>query len=122
MRRAGKIVSAVLVLVGSAGAQTDAPSHPRPYFMPRRERERIRGLIARHDWARAEYERVQAAAGKGNGYEAAFLYALDGEAKHVPAARRWLLKKYGPKAWAVRTYGQRMADPNHFKAAIRCRR
>jgi hypothetical protein len=93
----------------------DAPSHDRPYFMPGSERDRLRGLIAREEWARAEYARVKAAADKGDGYWAAFLFALDGDAKYVPAAQSYLLGRYGPKASWIEHARKRLADPNFFK-------
>ena len=55
------------------------------------ERERIRGLIATEGWAKLEYARVKAAADKGDGFWAAFLFALDGDAKYLATAKNDLL-------------------------------
>ena len=118
MRRASVFLAAALTLAGSARGGEDAPAHGRPYFMPETERRRIRGLIERHEWAKAEHARMTAAAREGKGFEAAFLHALEGDAKHIPAARAWLLKKYGPKAPWVSRYAGHLADPNHFKAGM----
>src|SRR6516162_7122469 len=90
------LVLAVLVAIGSRGdtqekLAKDAPSHPRPFFMPASERERILKLIKTEAWAKAEHERVKALADKGDGYWAAFLYALEGDAKHLATARSALL-------------------------------
>jgi hypothetical protein len=84
--------------------------------MPPRERQRIHGLIQKHDWARAEQTRLRAAAAKGDGYAAAFLFALGGDAKHADTARQWLLGRYNPKSYWVNIYRQRLADPKWFKA------
>jgi len=97
------------------GGQRDAPSHSRPYFMPQRERERIRALVQKEPWAKDEYARVKAAAEKGNGYWAALLFALDGDARYLPAARKWLLAAYGPNAYWVSRYRKALNDPNYFK-------
>lgn len=84
--------------------------------MPTKERERIRALAAKEDWAKAEYGRIKAAAAKGDGYLAAFLYALEGDAKYLPAARKLLLDRYGPEAYWVKEYRKRLANPDYFKA------
>ncbi len=91
------------------------PSHERPYFMPDAERDRIGKLIRTQPWAKTEYERIQAEAEKGDGFWAGFLYALDGDAKHLDAARKFLLSSFGADAFNVRYYAERMADPDHFK-------
>ncbi len=91
------------------------PSHDRPYFMPQAERQRIQGLIRSQPWAKAEYERIQQAAEQGDGFWAAFLYALDNKSEYLPTAREYLAKQLGPGQWAVRTYGEHLADPDHFK-------
>ena len=55
----------VLILGSPFYAQTkDAPSHARPYFMPSGERQRIRSLVKKEAWAKAEHERIQKQAGK----------------------------------------------------------
>jgi hypothetical protein len=116
MRRQLTALAALFLVTVHLPAQPkDAPSHDRPYFMPAAERDRIRGLIQKEAWARAEHDRLKAAADKNDGYAAAFLYALDGEAKYVPAATKWLLGKYGPEAYWVTTYKKHLADPNYFK-------
>jgi len=65
--------------------------------MPEQERTRLRDLIATQEWARADYARLQEAARKGNGFLAAFLYALDNDPACVPVARKWLLEKFGSR-------------------------
>src|SRR5262249_50777226 len=68
-----------------------------------------RGLIAGEEWAKQEYARLKDAADKGAGFEAAFLYALDGDVKYVPPASKWLLSSYGPSAyWVALFLGGRM--------------
>jgi hypothetical protein len=93
-----------------------APDHGRPFFMPPRERQRIRDLIRNEAWARQEHARLEAAAKKGDGYAAAFLYALDGEAKYVRAARDWLVGMYGPDSYWIKVWKGRLASPDFFKA------
>ena len=80
----------------------DAPAHGRPFFMPEQERTRIRQLIATQEWAKADYARIQEAARKGDGFLAAFLYALDGDPVYVPIAQKWLLEKFGRNSGTVR--------------------
>ncbi|MFW6108777.1 MAG: hypothetical protein ACOC8D_03075, partial [bacterium] len=92
------------------------PSHARPFFLPPRERQRLLKLIREEPWAKAEHERIRGQAEKGDGFWAGLLYALEGDPNHLPAARAYLMKHCGPEAWAVRTYTQRLADPDHFKA------
>jgi hypothetical protein len=94
----------------------DAPAHGRPYFMPPAERERLHGLVAREDWARAEHGRLKGLADKGDGYAAAFLYALDGDARYLPVARKWLLERWGPKSYWVSRAAERLKDDAFFKA------
>ncbi|HUS92446.1 MAG TPA: heparinase II/III family protein [Phycisphaerae bacterium] len=119
MPRSARALAAVLLgAAGLSAAQPDAPSHGRPFLMPRRERDRIRKLIAAEEWARAEHERARSAAAKGDGYQAALLYALDGDANRVPTATSWLMKRLGPQASWVRQYAASLADPNHFKAGM----
>lgn len=107
----------LFLLVGAVLA-SEAPSHERPYFMPRSEVLRLRRLIATQDWAKADYDRARREAdadkGKGNGYWSAFLYALDGGEKDLERARAWLLN-YANKGWEVRHAGKRLADPEFFK-------
>ena len=55
----------------------------------------------------------------GDGYAAAFLYAFQRDAEHVPAATKWLLAEYGPHAYWVKKYNEALADPEHFKGGQR---
>jgi hypothetical protein len=73
------------------------PKHGRPYLMPEAERQRIRGLIGREGWAKQEYEQLTKKAEGGDGYAAAFLFALERDSRYVPAATKWLLGHIGPK-------------------------
>ena len=94
------VLIGVLILTGLCGptvpAQADdAPTHGRPFFMPAQERARIQKLIATRDWAKADHTRTQKAARKGDGFLAAFLYALGGDPTYVPIAQKWLLGPLG---------------------------
>ena len=107
-------VAAVLLLAGvAAGPPSLGPAHGRPFLMPERERARVLDLVRTEPWARAELERVKGLAGKGDGYWSAFLYALEKDARHLPAARRWLLE-YGRAGGDL---GQRalQAGPEFFR-------
>ena len=71
--------------------------------MPLAERERLHELISKEAWAKADHARLTGAASKGDGFAAAFLYGLDGDSNDAAIAQRWLLGKYGQKAyWTVR--------------------
>ncbi len=91
---AALLIAALVVAAASSERLPIPPSHGRPFLLPPRERARILGLVRTEAWARAELERVRAAAQKGDGYWSAFLYALEGDARYLAAARRWLLQ-YG---------------------------
>ena len=91
------------------------PKHGRPYMMPEAERQRIRGLIAREGWAKQDYEQLKKKAEGGDGYAAAFLFALERDAKYVPAATKWLLAKFAPHR--VKRFKDRLDDPKFFAGA-----
>ena len=104
-----------LIFVGCLDVPArSAASQDRPYFMPQRERERIRGLIQREEWAKTEYERVKKAAEKGDGYWSAFLYALENDPRYLPAAKKWLLE-YGKRGGDIYKARELLNDPNFFK-------
>ena len=63
--------------------------------MPPNERARLLALVEREPWAKAEIDRLAAAAAT-DGYSAALLFALRGGDQHLEVARRWLL------AWAAK--------------------
>ncbi|MHC4917187.1 MAG: heparinase II/III domain-containing protein, partial [Planctomycetota bacterium] len=86
--------------------------------MPDRERTRIRQLIATREWAKADYTRIKEAARKGDGFVAAFLYALDGDPAYVPTARKWLLRKFGANAGTTRRARGALDNPEFFKAGV----
>ena len=88
------------------------PKHGRPYLMPEAERQRIRGLIAREGWAKQDYEQLKKKADGGDGYSAAFLFALERDAKYVPAATKWLLGNLAPQR--VKRFKDRLDDPEFF--------
>lgn len=94
--------------------QMDAPAHERPYFMPVSERQRLLNLVRTQEWAAVDYARVKALATKGDGYWAAFLYALEGDAAYLPAARRKLQSQYGEKGSGVVWARNRLATPEFF--------
>ena len=109
-------VGLLLVMAGAAAGDGDAPSHGHPFFMPAAERARITRLVRTEAWAADDYARWKAAAEKGDGYSAAFLYAIEGDPAYLPAARQKLLAQYGAKTWAVATARARLADPAFFTA------
>ena len=70
--------------------------------MPPVERASLRGLILKETWAKADLARLKKAASVGDGFAAAFLYALEGNPKDAAITQQWLLGKYGKKAyWTV---------------------
>jgi hypothetical protein len=86
--------------------------------MPQHERTRIRQLTATQEWAKADYARIQEAARKGDGFLAAFLYALDGDPISAPIAQKWLLEKFGAKAGTTRRARGALENPNFFKGGV----
>jgi len=96
----------------------DAPAHGRPFFMPAQERTRIRQLIATQEWAKADYTRIQEAARKGDGYQAAFLYALDGDPAYAPIAQKWLLGMFGEHSGKVNRARGALNNPGFFKGGM----
>jgi hypothetical protein len=116
MRSLASAVLPLLLFPALTHAQAKyTPAHARPYLMPAAERTRLHKLIRAHDWARAEHDRLKTAAGKGDGHAAAFLYALDGDAKYLPAARKWLLSRWGKDSYWVKRARERLADGKFFK-------
>ncbi len=93
----------------------DQPGHGRPYFMPEGERSRLRALIRDEPWAAALYTRIRDEARKGDGFHAAFLYALDRDPAYLPTARTYLLGQFGPDSFASQKAAAALRDPNHFK-------
>jgi hypothetical protein len=114
--RALLLPSLLTIVTMACAADSHPPGHERPFFMPRTERERIRQLVQTEAWAKAEYAKLRETAERGDGYASAFLYALNDDPKHLPAARKWLLARFGPEAWLVATAGKRLADAGFFKA------
>jgi len=110
---AGLVVFAVNAIAETPALPLPAePKHGRPYLMPETERQRIRGLIAREGWAKEEYEQLKKKADGGDGYSAAFLFALERDAKYVPTATKWLLGKFSPRG--VKRFKDRLDDPKFF--------
>lgn len=107
----------VLSVLGTATPTLPAaegPSHERPYFMPESERQRIHRLVAAEPWAGEARSRIEEAARKGDGFRAAWLYALERDAAWLPAARRFLAEKYGERSWWVTRARAAFADPKFF--------
>ncbi|HUU98433.1 MAG TPA: hypothetical protein VM487_22085 [Phycisphaerae bacterium] len=87
-----------MAVAALAGEQGQPPSHDRPYFMTDQRRQEILALIKQARWAQDEYDRVKAEAAKGNGYWAAFIYALEGDRQYLEIAQKWLLNQCGRDA------------------------
>jgi len=94
------------------------PAHGRPFFMPEQERARIRRLIATQVWAKEDYARIQQAARNGDGYLAAFLYALDGDPAYAPIAQGWLLRMYGKDSGRVKSARSALDSPDYFRGGM----
>src|SRR5262245_6110678 len=99
---------ALLALITMQDQQSGAQAHERPYFLPSVERDRLHGLILKEGWAKEDYARLKNAASTGDGFAAAFLYALDGDPRNASIAQQWLLGKYGRKAWGTVTAAERL--------------
>ncbi len=118
-----KLPMALLILMLACGSilaaqPKDAPAHGRPFFMPAQERTRIHQLIANQEWAKADYTHIQEAARKGDGFLAAFLYALDGDPAYVPIAQKWLLGKFGAGSGTTKRARGALDNPEFFKAGV----
>jgi len=90
------------------------PAHPHPFLMPPSERERIHTLIANEKWAQRAYDLIRADTSKFSPFWSAFLYALEGDPTHLPAARAWLLD-YGKRGGDISHARERLADPEYFE-------
>ncbi len=99
-----------------AFAKDHAPAlptpHTRPYLFNDEHRARTRRLIDTENWARREYRRVQGKAEQGDGYWAAFLYALEHGPQHLATARDWLLA-YGRRGGDLQRLASQ-AQPDFF--------
>ena len=103
----GLIGALALTQVRRGGAQV----RERPYFMPSAERVRLDDLILKQSWAKTDHARLREVVSKGDGFAAAFLYALDGDPKDAAIAQQWLLGKYGKNAyWTVRAADRLKGD------------
>jgi Heparinase II/III-like protein len=105
------VLLALLALMSMQDHRSAAQAHERPYFMPPVERDRLHGLISKEAWAKADHARLTRAASTGDGFAAAFLYALDGDPRDAAIAQQWLLGKYGKKAyWTVQAANRLNGD------------
>jgi hypothetical protein len=105
------VLLALLALIIMQDHRTGARALERPYFMPALERDRLHGLILKEAWAKADHERLRKAAATGDGFAAAFLYALDGDPRDAAIAQQWLLGRYGKKAyWTVQVTNRFSSD------------
>jgi len=112
--RAGLL--ALLALVSADHQQVSAQAHGRPYFMPAVERDRLHDLILKQTWAQGDLARLKKSASAGEGFAAAFLYALNDDPKDAAITQQWLLGKYGKKAyWSTRAAERLNGD--FFKGA-----
>lgn len=109
----------IALLLGTAGAtvfgETPSvkPSHDRPYFMPESKRKEILQLIRTEPWAKERYEALKSKADgpRGDGFAAAFLYALEGDPAHGATAEKWLVSIRGKPSH----HRQRLEDPDFWK-------
>ena len=93
------LLLALLTLITMQDQRSGAQAHERPYFMPSVERGRLHDVISKEAWAKADHARLKTAASTGDGFAAAFLYALDGDPRDAAIAQQWLLGKYGKNAY-----------------------
>src|SRR4051794_35763894 len=95
------VLLSLLAIIAPQDQRGNAQGRERPYFMPPLERAGLRGLIFKEVWAKVDLARLKKAASSGDGFAAAFLYALDGDTKDAAIAQQWLLGKYGKKAYWI---------------------
>ena len=69
-----------------------SPVHPRPYLLPQTQIIQLQKLIEEKPWAQKSFDEIKHNAERGDGYSAAFLYALTNEHSYLSTAKRWLLK------------------------------
>ena len=69
-----------------------APVNSRPFLLPESEQQYIKKLIENEDWAKKNYRQLIEKARQGDGYSAAFLYALNQQPEFLSIAKDWLLK------------------------------
>src|SRR5262245_31942362 len=107
----GTLLLALIALTLLQDPGSGARAHERPYFMPPGERDRLHGLISKEVWAKADHARLKRAASTGDGFAAAFLYALDRDPNDAAIAQQWLLGKYGKSAyWTTRAADRLKGD------------
>jgi hypothetical protein len=110
---------ALLALITMQDQRSGAQAHERPYFMPSVERDRLHGLILNEAWAKADHAQLKTAASTGDGFAAAFLYALDGDPRHATIAQQWLLGKYGKSTYWTMRAAERL-NSEFFKGGQVC--
>ena len=99
------VLLGVLMLIGS---HENGGARERPYFMPPSERGRLQDLIPKEAWAKVDLERLRKSASGGDGFAAAFIYALDGKPSDAAIAQQWLLGKYGKRAYWTERAAERL--------------
>ena len=68
-----------------------SPAHSRPYLFPGTYRSQLQKVINEKPWAQKSLEDIKHSATQGDGYSAAFLFALNNEQMHLQTAKEWLL-------------------------------
>ena len=68
------------------------PVHPRPFLLPDTNKNQLLKLIENKDWAKQDFKHLQQRAQTGDGYSAAFLYALTDDKRYLEQAKSWLIK------------------------------
>ena len=79
----GAVLLALLSVISIQDHRSVAQARERPYFMPPAERDRLHDQILKEAWAKADLARLKTAASTGDGFAAAFLYALDRDPRDV---------------------------------------
>ena len=69
-----------------------SPVHSRPYLLSETHKDRLLKLIEEKSWAQENFRQIKASADEGDGYSAAFLYALTNEQRYFETASNWLLE------------------------------
>ena len=69
-----------------------SPTHSRPFLLPQYQQQYLLNLIDTQAWAKESFEELTQKADQGDGYSAAFLYALTQKPNYLSTAKSWLLE------------------------------
>ena len=68
-----------------------SPAHSRPYLFSETYRSDLQKIIDQKLWAKQNLKEIKVKATDGDGFSAAFLFALTNEQRYLTQAKKWLL-------------------------------